>query len=515
MGTLLGPAGEVRLRPQTFSLLEVLVENAPRILSSDDLIDQGWDVDYVSVTTIRQGISELRQALGDSASEPRIIETVHRRGYRLIATVEQLAEPSAEELAAEASSYSPGEATSGGTEAAAAAALAAEPSGRPKIWTGARYLALLFTTVLVGLQGLLPNEPESLGTVTQTDTQMDTQAVALVELSNFTGDPSLDWVAAAMGEMLESRLAIEGFQTLRVAADTPEVPRSAVSKDAPERVLRGSYSVLDSGSASELYFLVRIEDRASQQAIDWAHEAGRVEELPALAEGLGRSVLGILDHGSATEDRRIAVQKMLASSSKSLRLFEQALEALRESDCQEARPKLEDALELDPDNPLLHETLAEVYDDLGFDHLAAESARQAEVLAAGLSWEVRSSAQARVAEVRRLWPRAEQRLHPLCQRFPLDPAYCLRLAKALFHQGRLDESLSTLRRSDGADQRPRTRLAQVAEIKILMALNRLDEAEVIARGLQDQTLGEAPSRVAFSTQYGLLGIHLRRGELAE
>ena len=91
------------------------------------------------------------------------------------------------------------------------------------------------------------------------------EALAMVELSNYTGDPSLDWIAAAMGEMLESRLAIEGFQTLRVAADTLKDPRSAASENAPERVLRGSYSVLDNGSASELYFLVRIEDVARLQ----------------------------------------------------------------------------------------------------------------------------------------------------------------------------------------------------------------------------------------------------------
>ncbi len=45
------------------------MENAPRILSTDELIDRGWGVDYVSVAAIRQAISELRQALGSSATE--------------------------------------------------------------------------------------------------------------------------------------------------------------------------------------------------------------------------------------------------------------------------------------------------------------------------------------------------------------------------------------------------------------------------------------------------------------
>ena len=91
VGSLSGPAGEVRLRPQTFRLFGTLLESAPKILSVDELIDQSWGVEHVSVGAIRQAISELRQALGDSAGSPRIVETVHRRGYRIIAPVERLA----------------------------------------------------------------------------------------------------------------------------------------------------------------------------------------------------------------------------------------------------------------------------------------------------------------------------------------------------------------------------------------------------------------------------------------
>jgi len=99
---LLGPGGEVRLRPQAFRLLEVLLESAPKILTQNELIDRVWGVVHLSPASVKQAISELRLALGDDPARPRLIETVHRRGYRFIAPLEPIpqsastAEPSAE-----------------------------------------------------------------------------------------------------------------------------------------------------------------------------------------------------------------------------------------------------------------------------------------------------------------------------------------------------------------------------------------------------------------------------------
>jgi len=86
-GRLTGPDGEVRLRPQTFRLLEVLVESGPRILSQEELLDRVWGVEHLSPASVKQAVSELRQALGDDPAKPRIVETVHRRGYRFIAEI--------------------------------------------------------------------------------------------------------------------------------------------------------------------------------------------------------------------------------------------------------------------------------------------------------------------------------------------------------------------------------------------------------------------------------------------
>ena len=83
--TLTGPDGEVPLRPLTWRLLRHLVENAPALISQNDLIDSLWGHDALSPNVITQTVSALRQALGDDAQNPKFIETRPRRGYAFIA----------------------------------------------------------------------------------------------------------------------------------------------------------------------------------------------------------------------------------------------------------------------------------------------------------------------------------------------------------------------------------------------------------------------------------------------
>ena len=92
---LAGPQGEISLRPMTVKLLQVLLEHAPQLLRHDELLDQVWGRQEVTLGVLSQSVRELRQALGDSAQESRYIETKHRLGYRFIAELQRVAEPTA------------------------------------------------------------------------------------------------------------------------------------------------------------------------------------------------------------------------------------------------------------------------------------------------------------------------------------------------------------------------------------------------------------------------------------
>jgi len=75
----------VRVEPKVMEVLLRLAESPGRVVSKVELFDSVWPGVVVGDDSLTRAISELRRALGDSTRSPRIIETVPKRGYRLIA----------------------------------------------------------------------------------------------------------------------------------------------------------------------------------------------------------------------------------------------------------------------------------------------------------------------------------------------------------------------------------------------------------------------------------------------
>src|SRR5687767_15738611 len=86
-GTLRGPQGEVHLRLKTFELLRELLCRAGQVVPRAELLRTVWGGVCLGDDTLAQAVSELRRALGDDPRAPRYIETLHRRGYRLVCPV--------------------------------------------------------------------------------------------------------------------------------------------------------------------------------------------------------------------------------------------------------------------------------------------------------------------------------------------------------------------------------------------------------------------------------------------
>src|ERR1041384_4540830 len=76
--------GRVRLQEQPFRLLAMLVEHPGEVVLRDEIRRRLWPNDTVVEVShgINAAVLRLREALGDSAENPRYIETVARRGYR-------------------------------------------------------------------------------------------------------------------------------------------------------------------------------------------------------------------------------------------------------------------------------------------------------------------------------------------------------------------------------------------------------------------------------------------------
>ena len=82
---------DITLRMKVFDTLCVLVENAGRLLSKEELLRAVWPNTVVEENNLNHNISVLRKALGENATGQAYIETVPRIGYRFAAPVERTA----------------------------------------------------------------------------------------------------------------------------------------------------------------------------------------------------------------------------------------------------------------------------------------------------------------------------------------------------------------------------------------------------------------------------------------
>ncbi len=97
--SLLRDGKPLALAPTPFALLCALARQPGALLTKDALLDEVWGHQFVSESVLKTAVSDLRTALGDDARQPRLIETVPRRGYRFIANPSAFAPRSAPPLA--------------------------------------------------------------------------------------------------------------------------------------------------------------------------------------------------------------------------------------------------------------------------------------------------------------------------------------------------------------------------------------------------------------------------------
>lgn len=83
--------GTVELEPQVMDLLVYLAQARGEVRSKEQIAQALWPDASVNDDALSRTVWKLRQALGDDAKSPRFVQTVSRRGYRLIAPVEPLA----------------------------------------------------------------------------------------------------------------------------------------------------------------------------------------------------------------------------------------------------------------------------------------------------------------------------------------------------------------------------------------------------------------------------------------
>jgi DNA-binding winged helix-turn-helix (wHTH) protein len=85
----------VQLELKAMDVLLCLAEHAGEVVSKHELFDAVWQTEFVSDNTLARRVADLRDAFGDDAQNPRYIDTIRKRGYRLIAYVNVTGAPEA------------------------------------------------------------------------------------------------------------------------------------------------------------------------------------------------------------------------------------------------------------------------------------------------------------------------------------------------------------------------------------------------------------------------------------
>ena len=85
-GELRKAGAKLKISGQPFQVLAILLENRGEIVTREDLLKRLWPDTFVDGDhNLNTAINKIREVLGDSAENPRFVETLPRRGYRFIA----------------------------------------------------------------------------------------------------------------------------------------------------------------------------------------------------------------------------------------------------------------------------------------------------------------------------------------------------------------------------------------------------------------------------------------------
>src|SRR5215472_6082518 len=93
-GELLQDGRKILLQEQPFQVLKMLLAHPGEVVTREEIKKKLWPNDTIVEFdhSINAAIKKLRMALGDSAEEPKYVETVARRGYRLMVPVQWVGE---------------------------------------------------------------------------------------------------------------------------------------------------------------------------------------------------------------------------------------------------------------------------------------------------------------------------------------------------------------------------------------------------------------------------------------
>jgi TolB-like protein len=150
-------------------LLLYLIANRDRLVTRQELMDTVWGDTVISESALSKAVARLRKALDDDSATHRYVDTVHSKGYRFVAEVEET------ELAAGKTRESPA-------------------------WYRVAMGAVLVVLILLGIFWIRPIEQDA-------SQAASFESLAVLPLSNLTGDPGQDYYVDGLQDILITELS--------------------------------------------------------------------------------------------------------------------------------------------------------------------------------------------------------------------------------------------------------------------------------------------------------------------
>jgi DNA-binding winged helix-turn-helix (wHTH) protein len=85
---------ERHLEPRGFDVLLYLLMNRDRVVSKNELLEELWPTRHVTENVVARCVMKVRQTLDDRGSRQPLIRTIHRIGYRFVASAVESNQPS-------------------------------------------------------------------------------------------------------------------------------------------------------------------------------------------------------------------------------------------------------------------------------------------------------------------------------------------------------------------------------------------------------------------------------------
>ncbi len=466
---------KIKLQKQPLHLLAMLLEHPGKVLTREELRQTLWPTDtFVDFEhSINKAISKIRQALGDSAENPRFLETLPGHGYRFIAPMETVAPAfSPSDVAAPSEAIFPG----------ASRRSAPQPFLRKVLIAALAVGALAGLLIALHMGGWLDR---LMGRATPTRIE----SIAVLPLENLSRNPDEDYFADGMTDELITNLA--KISALRVTSRASVMHYKGGSKPLPKIAQELNVDAIVQGSVQRSGDRVRINAQLIYAPTDthlWAESYERdLRDVLALQNEVARSIANEVRIRLTPQEQR-SLADVRPVSPEAYEAYLKGRYHLNKGNEEEVKKSIEDfeqAYGKDPGYALAYAGLADSYLALSTYHFTPREikpkAKAAAVKALQLD-ETLAEAHTALGAVSLTydwdWPTAEKELKKAIELNPSSANAHHWYAHYFSAMGRHDDAIAEIQRAHRLD--PLSLDINADEVLILFMARKYDQA--IAQG---------------------------------